>query len=593
MSDPYYQQQYSGGGGGRGYGRRGGGGGGGRRGRGGGRRGGGDYYQDSYQPQQQQQAYYQDSYQQPQQQTYYQEPRQQAYQDQAYYEERAPPQQQYQQSRRGRGRGGYDSQPKQQQRSSAQYNRDRDRDQQPDYQKAQPKPKAQPKQTYASKHNSAPKSKPVSTPQKRSTPRRPRPSNAIHTSDIYDILHDEIADRMEDLGYGEESTEQIQAAIQDVDQYFMDTVASLIVEICSMDGVISPVISTDLSNKSAFYKAVFSFVASIGFPYSYPKGAAEFDASELARLQLMTFLVSELQSCKMIGPQEPNYDSYTTGSTSRAIQLNATEKLMSKYLGNTCNTLSVECPESAVMSVQNIQQQIKTVISKLSDGGKGFIGEAMRPLLSPKQYDAKMLRVLELLNEEFSKHYSLRKNVLRKRMEVTIESMLESDRAKQQKAIILKGLNQRLSALDTESGDLLDLDEEGDEDDDEEGEGDEGASTAKNDSDEKKEETPRATDKTMEERSAKLPIWIVFAAHKDIFRNDTVTCITSDIESDVRKVTIGPVPDRGGRADEVRQIEIDNIPFSAFGRGRGGRGRGRGRGRGGGGRGGGYRGGGG
>ena len=55
-------------------------------------------------------------------------------------------------------------------------------------------------------------------------------------------------------------------------------------------------------------------------------------------------------------------------------------------------------------------------------------------------------------------------------MEVTIESMLESDRAKQQKAELVKGLNQRLSALDTESGDLLDLSDYGDSDEDEEDE---------------------------------------------------------------------------------------------------------------------------
>ena len=77
----------------------------------------------------------------------------------------------------------------------------------------------------------------------------------------------------------------------------------------------------------------------------------------------------------------------------------------------------------------------------------------------------------------------------------------------------------------------------------------------------------------MEQVSVKLPVWIVFAAQKDIFRNDTITCLTSEVESAVRKVKIGAVPDRGGRADEVRQIEIDNIPFGQFG----GKGRGRGK----------------
>jgi len=243
--------------------------------------------------------------------------------------------------------------------------------------------------------------------------------------------------------------------------------------------------------------------------------------------------------------------------------LNENEKLISKYLGDTCNVLSVECPDNATQSIQNIQQQIKTIISKLSDSGKGFIGNTIKPLLDQKDFNEEMLNVLNILNEEFSQHYSLRKNVLRKRMEVTIESMLESDRAKQQKAEILKGLNQRLSALDTQSGDLLDLEE--DEFDDQQEE-DEKNENEENDENEK--------DESMEQRSSTLPLWIIFSAQKDIFRNDTITMITSDVESEVRKVTIPPVPDRGGRASEVRQIEIDNIPFSQFG-GRGKRGRGR------------------
>ena len=133
--------------------------------------------------------------------------------------------------------------------------------------------------------------------------------------------------------------------------------------------------------------------------------------------------------------------------------------------------------------------------------------------------------------------------------------------------------------MDTESGDLLDLEEYEESDDEDE----------EDDDDEFFEEEKGAEaqgDGEGKQVSVKLPVWIVFAAQKDIFRNDTITCLTSEVESEVRKVQIGRVPDRGGRADEVRQIEIDNIPFSQFGR-KGGRGKGRGRGRGGGRRGGG------
>ena len=130
-----------------------------------------------------------------------------------------------------------------------------------------------------------------------------------------------------------------------------------------MDGVVSPVISTNMANQSSFYKSVYSFATSIGFPHKFVKGAAELNVSEVARIQLVNFLLSEYQSCKMIGPQEPIYSK--TMTTAQNIRLNENEKLISKYLGDTCNVLSVECPDSAPQTVQNIQQQIKTVISKL------------------------------------------------------------------------------------------------------------------------------------------------------------------------------------------------------------------------------------
>ena len=258
----------------------------------------------------------------------------------------------------------------------------------------------------------------------------------------------------------------MQESIENMDQYFMDIVASLVVEICAMDGVISPVIATD--RKGPFCKSVFDFVRSIGYPYSYKRGASEIGSSVTARIQLVNFLLSEYQSCKILGPNEPVYS--TKMSTAKKIQLSDRDKAVSKYLGDTCNALMVECPDSALVSIKHIQQQINTIISKLSDNGKTFIGQSIRPLLNPRDFNDSMLEALEMINDQFSKHYSLRKNVLRKRMEVTIESMLESDRAKQQKAELVKGLNQRLSALDTESGDLLDLSDYGDSDEDEEDE---------------------------------------------------------------------------------------------------------------------------
>ena len=226
----------------------------------------------------------------------------------------------------------------------------------------------------------------------------------------------------------------MEASIRNVDQFFMDIVASLVVEICAMDGVISPVISTE--RQGAFYKSVHDFVRSIGYPHRYSKGASELGSSVTARLQLVNFLLSEYQSCKMLGPNEPVYSSKM--STAKSIQLSDRDKAVSRYLGDACNVLSVECPDSAAASIKNIQQQIKTIISKLSDGGKLFIGQSIRPILHPDDYNEAMMSVLEQINGQFSAHYSLRKNVLRKRMEVTIESMLESDRAKQQKADLIK-----------------------------------------------------------------------------------------------------------------------------------------------------------
>lgn len=261
----------------------------------------------------------------------------------------------------------------------------------------------------------------------------------------------------------------------------------------------------------------------------------------------------------MIGALEPHSEEGTvSGSAPLKRSRHAPSKLVSQALGDSCAVLGVACPLSATDACRNLTQSIKTVVARLAKAKKvGIIDESVLDYealaMSNEEWDT-----LCELNDTFSEHYTLRKRMLRKRLEVTIDAMLEAETAKLNMAEIMAGLRKRQSEIRDE---------------------------------------------------CQIPVWAAFAMQRDILRVDPITTLTSEVDSPVRRHEIGKVPDRGGRATEVRQVEIDAIPFSSFGgkrrgrgrgrgrgggrgRGRGGRGRGRGYGGGGGGRGGGRRGGG-
>lgn len=213
-------------------------------------------------------------------------------------------------------------------------------------------------------------------------------------------------------------------------------VSSFIVEICGMEGVNAPVITTDIKNINSFYFEVYKFAIKIGFPYQFKNGGNEMK-SLIPRIQILLFLITELQSSKIIGPIEPEQQQIIEQN----VKLSESEKLISKYIGNTCNVLGVECPKNAFDATHNIHQYLKTILSKMK-GGKYFL---TAPLLDVQKFNETQLKILELINVSFSNDFRLRKTMLRKRMEVTIESMLESERAKEQLQSMQKGLQKKIS----------------------------------------------------------------------------------------------------------------------------------------------------
>eukprot|EP00490_Sorites_sp_Unknown_P018532 CAMPEP_0114660554 /NCGR_PEP_ID=MMETSP0191-20121206/20315_1 /TAXON_ID=126664 /ORGANISM="Sorites sp." /LENGTH=202 /DNA_ID=CAMNT_0001889595 /DNA_START=308 /DNA_END=916 /DNA_ORIENTATION=- len=128
-------------------------------------------------------------------------------------------------------------------------------------------------------------------------------------------------------------------------------------------------------------------------------------------------------------------------------------------------------------------------------------------------------------------------------MKVTIESMLESSKVMKDKQEIERGLQKRLNNINLSLNDNIQTNDD--------------EKNASNNN----------------ESSQYINIYCVFAAQNDLFRTDKITRLSNDMKSWIRKHQIPTVPDRGGRANEVRQVEIDSIPFSVYGKGRGGRGR--------------------
>ncbi|XP_048456701.1 protein FAM98A isoform X2 [Rhincodon typus] len=230
-------------------------------------------------------------------------------------------------------------------------------------------------------------------------------------------------------------------------------------------------------------------------------------------LLLLTYLISELESSRMLGVNNP--PKKQPDKTSQSFV----------ELKSICITLGMSKPPDNITMFQffsGIEKKLKESLSKVPRNhvGKPLVKKALGPLHWEK---------LEAINQILVNEYEIRRKMLLKRMDVTIQSFGWSDRAKSQTEKLAKIYQPKRAALSSRST---------------------------------------------------ICVAHLLAAREDLSKimRTSSGSIREKTACAVNKVLMGRVPDRGGRPNEIEppppemppwQKRPDNVQSSS-GRGRGG-----------------------
>ncbi|XP_078085687.1 protein FAM98A [Mustelus asterias] len=230
-------------------------------------------------------------------------------------------------------------------------------------------------------------------------------------------------------------------------------------------------------------------------------------------LLLLTYLISELESSRMLGVNSP--PKKQTDKTSQSFV----------ELKSICITLGMSKPPDNITMFQffsGIEKKLKESLSKVPRNhvGKPLMKKALGPLHWEK---------LEAINQVLVNEYEIRRKMLLKRMDVTIQSFGWSDRAKSQAEKLAKVYQPKRATLNSRST---------------------------------------------------ICVAHLLAAREDLSKimRTSSGSIREKTACAVNKVLMGRVPDRGGRPNEIEapppemppwQKRPDNVQSSG-GRGRGG-----------------------
>lgn len=260
-------------------------------------------------------------------------------------------------------------------------------------------------------------------------------------------------------------------------------------------------------------------------------------ANESERSILIEFLAAELMACKLLEAKCPKEE--------KQMEVTINESDTARHLKNMLVTLKFQKPPDNI-SPELLFSRLETKLSEVLKTVPSY--HLDKPLINV-ELSAKQWEQLGKLQEEMHKEYTIRREMLLKRLDVTIQSFLWSDRVKSQETEINTRYNERRKTLKNEPN---------------------------------------------------VALADLLAARDDlaVIEKTSNASVRKNTRSKINSVIIGAVPDRGGRPYEQEPPPPEMPPWQkdrvqgppSF---QGGRGGGGGGGRGGGGRGGGGRGGGG
>lgn len=238
-------------------------------------------------------------------------------------------------------------------------------------------------------------------------------------------MEDDIFDSLTDLGYEgavmqeEAFTAALDGGAKSIEYtQVVEWLSAELKEVCKLDDQVNAITSPD--DSSSFLLEVSSFLKEINCPY---QGLVEGPvsqrlASKESKLQLIDFLCSELEAARMVATNKPD--------VSKHMQVEVEESSTAADLKKMLIALGFPKPPGNITAAQlftKVEGKIKDLLSKVPPkllSKPLFVG-----MLSDKQW-----HILECINEELHKEYYLRREMLLKRLDVTIQSFKWSDKAK-------------------------------------------------------------------------------------------------------------------------------------------------------------------
>ncbi|KAK4315897.1 hypothetical protein Pmani_012920 [Petrolisthes manimaculis] len=342
-------------------------------------------------------------------------------------------------------------------------------------------------------------------------------------------MDNDILDSLEDLGYvdGPEDEAGLRALVDGSEggarcpgyTQLVSWAAGELKAQANMEDMINP--TTSAEDHSSFLMEVSSFLKELGCPHSVlTEGAvSQRLATPETRLLLLDFLLAELMSARMI--------SLVTPDQGLTVQMRESDQ--AGDLKSMLIALGFPKPPANITPQQlfnKVDQKVNDVKSKAHSSLIGkplFTGE-----LSDKQW-----KMLEQMQREMHAEYLMRRQMLIKRLDVTIQSFQWSEKAKQREDELTKAFRTRRDQMKEEPG---------------------------------------------------VNIGDILAAREDlaVLEKTSNASVRKATKTALNKIIIGRVPDRGGRTNELEPPPPE-MPSWTQRSGGGGQGGGRGGGGGGGG----------
>ncbi|XP_053575786.1 LOW QUALITY PROTEIN: protein FAM98A-like [Bombina bombina] len=262
-----------------------------------------------------------------------------------------------------------------------------------------------------------------------------------------DIMESDILESLEDLGYKgslmEDGALNEAASVEVHSPEYTKPVAWVVSELKLFCKLEENVEATNSPNEAeGFQLEVSGLLTEMNCPYaSLTSGEVNKRLSTKKNcLHLLTYLVSELEAAKMLCINVPmKKDQEAAGSE------------VFQELKTICMTLGMSKPPATITMFQffsGIKKKVKETLAKVppSHLGKPLLGKALGPSYWEK---------IEAINQAISNEYEVRRKMLIKSLDLTVQSFGWSDKAKQQTEKLAKVYQPRRATLIPKSSILV------------------------------------------------------------------------------------------------------------------------------------------